>query len=41
MPFLLEGLETSAKEQGREHEAYNFRCKAKSSRGNDLEIEES
>ena len=36
MPLLQEGLETPAKQQGREHEAANFRCKAKSNRRNDL-----
>lgn len=36
MPFPQEGLGTPAEQQGREYEAANFRCKAKSNRVNDL-----
>lgn len=34
--FPQEGLETPAKQQGREYEASNFRCKGKSPRASDL-----
>lgn len=36
VPLPQEGLETPAKQQGREYEASNFRCKGKSQRGSDL-----
>lgn len=37
MSFPQEGLGTPAEQQGREYEAANFRCKAKSNRSDDLQ----
>lgn len=36
VPLAQEGLETPAKQQGREYEESNFRCKGKSQRASDL-----